>query len=92
MHNAIGTSSAIGFPIALAGAFGYAMNGAYLTDLPAHTLGFIYLPALLFVSLASVTTAPLGAKLAHKLPVVRLKVIFAGLLLIMAIKMLTGLF
>lgn len=92
MHNAIGTSSAIGFPIALAGAFGYAINGAHLTDLPAYTLGFIYLPALLFVSLASVTTAPLGAKLAHKLPVPRLKIVFAGMLLIMAIKMLAGLF
>lgn len=92
MHSAIGTSSAIGFPIALAGAAGYAINGANITGMPVHTLGFIYLPALLFVSLASVTTAPLGAKLAHKLPVPRLKIIFAALLLIMAIKMQAGLF
>ncbi len=92
MHNAIGTSSAIGFPIALAGAAGYALNGWNVDGLPNYSLGFIYLPALLFVSLASVTTAPLGAKLAHKLPVARLKMIFAGLLYILGIKMLAGLF
>lgn len=92
MHNAIGTSSAIGFPIALAGAVGYAMTGSKVMDLPAHTIGYIYLPALLFVSLASITTAPLGAKLAHKLPVSKLKIIFALLLLVMATKMLLGLF
>ncbi|MDD2734352.1 MAG: sulfite exporter TauE/SafE family protein [Desulfuromonadaceae bacterium] len=92
MHHAIGTSSAIGFPIALAGAVGYAINGANIPGLPAHTLGFIYLPALLLVSLASVTTAPLGARMAHKLPVSRLKKIFAGLLIIVGMKMLAGLF
>lgn len=92
MHSAIGTSSAIGFPIALAGAIGYAINGSNIAVLPPHTLGFIYLPALLFVSIASVTTAPLGAKLAHKLPVSRLKMIFAGMLFIMGIKMMAGLF
>lgn len=92
MHSAIGTSSAIGFPIALAGAVGYTVNGLRIIDLPPYTLGYIYLPALLFVALASVTTAPLGAKLAHKLPVARLKIIFAGLLLVMALNMLAGLF
>lgn len=92
MHSAIGTSSAIGFPIALAGAVGYALHGSRIPGLPEYTLGFIYLPGLLFISLASVTSAPLGAKLAHKLPVAKLKVIFAGLLLVMALKMLAELF
>lgn len=92
MHNAIGTSAAIGFPIALAGAAGYAVNGLKVDGLPAYTLGFIYLPALIVVSLASITTAPLGAKLAHNLPVVLLKRIFAGLLIIVGIKMMSGLF
>ncbi len=92
MHKAIGTSSAIGFPIALAGAVGYAISGARVTGLPENTLGFIYLPALLLVALASVTTAPVGAKIAHRLPVARLKMIFAGLLMLMGIKMLAGLF
>ena len=92
MHNAIGTSAAIGFPIALAGAAGYIINGLPVTGLPPHTLGFVYLPALACISLASVLTAPFGAKLAHSLPVVRLKRIFAVLLIVMGTKMLAGLF
>jgi len=92
MHNAVGTSAAIGFPIALAGAVGYAMNGLKIDNLPANTIGFIHIPALLFVSLASVTTAPLGARLSHNLPVSVLKKVFAALLVLLGIKMMAGLF
>jgi uncharacterized membrane protein YfcA len=60
--------------------------------LPLYSLGFIYLPALLVVSLASIITAPLGARLAHNLPVLILKKVFAGLLVILGIKMMTGFF
>jgi uncharacterized membrane protein YfcA len=91
MRNAIGTSAAIGFPIALAGTAGYVVNGL-AASLPPHTLGFVYLPALLGVSAASMLTAPLGAKLAHSLPIGRLKRIFALLLIVMGTKMLLGLF
>lgn len=91
LRNAIGTSAAIGFPIALAGAAGYVVNGLGAA-LPPHTLGFVYLPALLGVSAASMLTAPLGAKLAHALPIGGLKKIFALLLIVMGTKMLLGLF
>ena len=91
LRNAIGTSAAIGFPIALAGAAGYVINGLAVT-LPTHTLGFVYLPALIGVSLASVLTAPFGARLAHSLPISGLKKIFALLLVVMGTKMLIGLF
>jgi uncharacterized membrane protein YfcA len=91
LRNAIGTSAAIGFPIALAGAAGYVVNGLAAT-LPPHTLGFVYLPALVGVSAASMLTAPLGAKIAHSLPVGRLKKIFALLLIVMGTKMLLSLF
>lgn len=91
MHTAIGTSAAIGFPIALAGAAGYVVNG-WNASVPPHSLGFVYLPALLGVSLASVLTAPLGARMAHNLPVSRLKKAFAVLLLIMGTKLLISLF
>jgi uncharacterized membrane protein YfcA len=91
LHNAIGTSAAIGFPIALAGAAGYVINGFAATPLPSFSLGFVYLPALAGVSFASILTAPLGARLAHTLPVSRLKKAFAFLLLVMGTKMLMGL-
>lgn len=91
MHTAVGTSAAIGFPIALAGAAGYLINGLG-ANLPKLTLGFIYLPALVGVAAASIFTAPLGARLAHSLPVGRLKKAFALLLLFMGSKMLLSLF
>jgi len=91
MRTAIGTSAAIGFPIALAGAAGYVVKGLSAT-LPPHSLGFVYLPALLGVSAASMATAPLGARLAHSLPTGGLKKIFALLLIVMGTKMLLSLF
>ncbi|MBI5519649.1 MAG: sulfite exporter TauE/SafE family protein [Desulfovibrio sp.] len=90
LHTCIGTSAAIGFPIAVAGTAGYVVNGlsAPLPGLEAGYLGFVYLPALAGVAAASILTAPLGAKLAHSLPVPKLKKIFAFLLIAMATKML----
>lgn len=92
MHHAVGTSSAIGFPIAVAGAAGYILNGLSVSTLPAGSFGFVYLPALVGIAAASVCTAPLGARLAHSLPVGRLKKAFAVLLLVMGTKLLTSLF
>jgi len=91
IHNAVGTSAAIGFPIAVAGALGYTLNGLAVADLPPGSLGFVYLPALIGIALASVCTAPFGARLAHSLPITRLKKAFALLLLVMGTKMLAGL-
>lgn len=86
VRRAIGTSSAIGFPIALAGTAGYLVNGLSATNVD-WTAGYIYLPALAGVALFSVMTAPLGAWLAHHLPPARVKRIFALFLLVMAIRM-----
>ena len=91
MHRAIGTSAAIGFPIALAGTVGYVTNGLSV-PLPQYSLGFVYLPALAGIAATSIVTAPLGAKLAHSLPIDQLKRIFALLLIVMGTKMLLSLF
>ena len=61
-------------------------------DLPAGSLGFVYLPALGIILLASVLAAPLGAHLAHRLPIKVLKRVFAGLLLVLSAKMLWSLY
>ncbi|MDO8892571.1 MAG: sulfite exporter TauE/SafE family protein [Sulfurimicrobium sp.] len=92
MHQAIGTSAAIGFPIALAGAAGYIVNGLGTAGLPEYSLGFVYLPALAGLVLASVLTAQLGARLAHRLPVPQLKKIFAALLYVLGTRMLVSMF
>ena len=88
VHRAIGTSAAIGLPIALAGSAGYVINGLAAHDLPTHTLGYVSLPALAGIVVASVSTAPLGARLAHSLPVPKLKRVFALLLLAMGTRLL----
>lgn len=91
-RTAIGTSAAIGFPIAVAGTVGYVANGLTAPGLPPHSLGFVYLPALVGVALASILTAPLGARLAHAIPIRVLKRIFACILVVMGAKMLSGVF
>lgn len=91
LRNAIGTSAAMGLPIAVAGAAGYLVNGLGASSLPPYSLGFIYLPALFGIAVVSILTAPLGARLAHSLPVPLLKKFFAVLLFGMATKMLLGL-
>lgn len=88
LHRAIATSSAIGLPIAVAGAVGYMLGGWRVVSLPDYSLGFIYLPALAGIVLGSVLTAPLGARTTHRLPVRPLKRIFALLLYVLAIRML----
>ncbi|MDH4262524.1 MAG: sulfite exporter TauE/SafE family protein [Spirochaetia bacterium] len=88
--NAIGTSAAIGLPISIAGTFGYIVNGWGNSSPDKLTLGFIYLPAVFLISSVSFFLAPYGAKLAHNLPVAKLKKIFAILLIALSIKMLVS--
>lgn len=88
IHHAIGTASAIGLPIAVSGAAGFLLNGLGSNGLPPYSVGFIYLPALIGMVSASILTAPLGARLAHSLPIPKLKKTFAVLLIIVAGRML----
>lgn len=87
LPRAIGTSAAIGLPIALAGAAGYVANGFGEPGLPDYAIGFVYLPALGGVLLGSIMTAPLGARLTHSLPVDRLRRMFAVLLYVIGARM-----
>ena len=81
MRAAVATAAACGLPIAIAGVIGYMAMGWNEINLPDYSLGFIYLPALLVISVASIGCAPLGARLAHILPAERLKKVFAVVLL-----------
>lgn len=80
IHQAVATSAALGLPIALAGTAGYIWAGWSLAGMPAGTIGFIYVPALVAIAAASVLTAPLGARTAHRLDMRQLRRAFAGLL------------
>lgn len=90
IKKAIGSSAALGFPLSVAGTAGYIFNGPAVIwhhSLPL-TLGYVYLPAVLCISVVSVLTVGYGASLAHSLPVVTIRRVFACLLLIISIKLL----
>jgi uncharacterized membrane protein YfcA len=88
IHNAVATSAALGLPIALAGTVGFIVAGLSVQGMPPHTLGYIYLPALVAVVAASMLVAPIGARTAHRWPVQKLKRAFALLLYLLAAYML----
>lgn len=88
IHNAVATSAALGFPIALANVIGYVISGQGLQNLPSHSFGYLWLPALGVIAICSIFTAPIGARAAHKLPVKKLKRVFASILYLLAAYML----
>jgi len=87
---AVGTAAACGLPIAVAGAAGFAVAGTAAAPPAGFSSGFIYWPAVLGVTLASVLLAPAGAWLAHYLPRQVLQRVFALVLLLVGLKMISG--
>jgi uncharacterized protein len=90
IHGAVGTSAALGFPIAVFTTIGNVFNGWNMPNVPQPSLGYIYLPALVGISISSVLTAPFGARLAHRLPVATLKRTLAVMLYLLGLRMLYG--
>jgi uncharacterized membrane protein YfcA len=87
-RHAVGTSAALGFPIALASTVGYGVAGWSLPPALPGAWGYLYLPALAIVSLASMSLAPMGARTAQRVNVGVLKRLFAVMLLALAASML----
>lgn len=92
MRQAVGTSTAISWPIAVAGSIGFIIVGWNAPGLPEWSLGYISLPATLGIACASVFFAPLGVKVAHSLPVASLRRFFAVFLYVTACEMLWNIF
>ncbi len=88
IHNAVATSAALGFPIALANVSGYILASVGMSDLPPYSFGYLWLPALGVIASCGVLMAPVGASAAHKLPVKKLKRVFASVLYALAFYML----
>ena len=88
---AIGTAAGNGFPIALAGTAGYIVQGMRTSGLPQWTVGYVYLPALVLIVIASMSMAPLGARTAYRVPVKSLRIVFAILIGAMALRTLVSL-
>lgn len=87
---AVGTAAACGLPIAIAGAAGFALNGLQVSPQPGLNVGFIYWPAVAGIGITSILLAPVGARLAHYLPRMTLRRVFALLLALVGLKMILG--
>lgn len=87
VRSAIGTSAAAGVPISLAGTLGYLLNDSSRFADMTYVQGFVYLPAVLCVSIGSFFFAPMGARLAHRLPVATVKKLFAIMLVLLCADM-----
>lgn len=87
IRKAVATSSACGFPIALAGTISMILVGLNNPDLPENSIGYVYWPAAVLIVMSSILFAPIGARLAHTLKISVLKRIFAIVLLIIGIRM-----
>jgi uncharacterized membrane protein YfcA len=87
LRQAVGTSAALGFPISLVNALGYVVSGWSVHDTPPHSFGFVWLPGFFTICVCTVFTAPMGARFAQRLPVVKLKRGFALLLYALACTM-----
>lgn len=92
VHHAMGTSAAIGFPIAVAGSIGYIFGGWHDPNLPAGCFGYVHLTAFLGIVIVSFCVAPFGAKLSHSLDTKLLKKIFAYFLILVELRLIYSLF
>jgi uncharacterized protein len=86
-RTAIGTAAAIGLPVSLSGTVGYVAGGWTMASVPPASLGFVYLPALAAIVIATMLSAPLGARASHSLPVQALKKMLAAVLYLVTLRM-----
>lgn len=85
---AVGLSSSLGIFIGLGASFGFITNGLHLSQLPQFSLGYIYLPGLIFLTTSSLIFVRLATKWIHQISISSLKKIFACLLIFIGLSML----
>jgi uncharacterized membrane protein YfcA len=88
IHQAVASASVMGPIIAIPATIGYMLIGRDVMGLPPFSLGFVNGLAFLALAPFSMLAAPWGAKLAHRLPVKTLRMVFALFILAIAIQML----
>lgn len=79
---AAAVSSTLGVPIALAGALGFIWVGWSEAGRPAGSLGYVHMPAVAAIAVASMGMASVGVRLAHQVATKSLQKLFAGMLLV----------
>lgn len=85
IHQAVATSSGLGVLISIPGALGFIYAGWPKMDiLPPLSLGYVSLIGMILFIPTSIWTAPIGARMAHRLSKRRLEVAFGVFLLFVA--------
>lgn len=85
IHQAVATSSGLGVLISIPGALGFIYAGWPKMDvLPPLSLGYVSLIGFILFIPTSIWTAPIGARLAHRLSKRKLEVVFGLFLLLVA--------
>ncbi|MBF0380357.1 MAG: sulfite exporter TauE/SafE family protein [Magnetococcales bacterium] len=84
---AVGSSSAIGIFLAIAGVAGFIQSGSNNPDLPPGTWGYIVPEAFVGIIIGTLITTPIGVKLAHTLPPAKLSKSFGIFLLLVGFKL-----
>lgn len=87
MHRAVGSASAMGLVIAVPAAIGFMIIGSGQNNLPPFSVGYVNFMAWAAIIPVSVSIAPLGVRVAHKISVKRLKVTFAIFMMVVALNM-----
>lgn len=85
MVKSVGTAAACGLPLAILSTVGYIATGWNEEGLPQYHFGYVYIPAMIAMAVGAVLTAPFGAYLAHKLPVILIKRFFAVFLMVVGV-------
>jgi uncharacterized protein len=88
IHRAVATASGFGAAIAWPAAAGFILTGWGRAGLPFGSAGFVNLPGFVLLAALTAITAPIGARLAHRLDQTTLKRAFALFLLLTAANML----
>ena len=88
IKKAIGTSAFCGMLMGIAGMLSFMVSGWNVQGMPPYSIGFVYFPAVLGITVTSFFTSKLGANATNKLPVPTLKKAFAAFLIVVAINML----
>jgi len=89
VQNAVATSSACGYPIAIAGTLSFIFLGQG-SNLPEGALGYVHLPAFLGIAITSALAAPLGVATVHRLSPKWVRRVFGLFLLFVGSRMMIG--
>jgi len=92
MHQAIGTSAGFGVAVAVPGITGFILSGWGLEGLPPLSMGYVNLPAFVAMAVMAAISAPLGARLAHRVDGAILSKLFGGYVLLAAVSLIIDVF